>query len=98
MVLRLVEQAEWHLIGTDWTAWLHILDLELDNIRAALAWCLTEDGDLAIGQRMVGSLGRFWYFRGRLHEGRMWAELMQGDVSAAHASKPLKKRVRKDRH
>ena len=58
--------------------------MELDNIRAVLAWSLTPEGDPDIGQRLVGSLAWFWYLRGHLHEGRRWAEqLLSSDVSTA---------------
>ncbi|MBV9170632.1 MAG: tetratricopeptide repeat protein, partial [Chloroflexi bacterium] len=72
--LALAEEAEPHLMSADRAPWLQRLDVELDNVRAALAWSLTEEGDPELGQRLVGSLAWFYYLRGRLQEERMWAE------------------------
>jgi predicted ATPase/DNA-binding XRE family transcriptional regulator len=74
--LEFVEEAEPHLITAERAAWLRQIDLELDNIRAALAWSASPEGDAEVGQRLVGSLSWYWYMRGRLHEGRRWAERM----------------------
>jgi non-specific serine/threonine protein kinase len=72
--LEFVEEAEPHLTTAGRGAWLHRIDLELDNIRAALAWTASDEGDAELGQRVVGSLAWSWYMRGRLQEGRRWAE------------------------
>jgi tetratricopeptide (TPR) repeat protein len=72
--LALAEDAEPYLLSAARGPWLRRLDLELDNSRAALAWSLSEGGDPDIGQRLVRSLSCFWYMRGRLQQGRMWAE------------------------
>jgi predicted ATPase/DNA-binding XRE family transcriptional regulator len=74
--LEFVEEAEPHLITAGRAAWLRRIDLELDNIRAALAWSASPEGDAELGQRLVGSLSWYWYMRGRLREGRRWAERM----------------------
>jgi predicted ATPase len=86
----LAEQAEWHLIGPDRAAWLQRLDVELDNCRSALAWSLSDAGNPEIGQRLVGSLSWFWYFRGHIQEGRTWAERLI--VRAVHT--PAETRAR----
>jgi predicted ATPase/class 3 adenylate cyclase len=71
--LALAEESEHHLRGHEENLRLGILDLEHDNIRAALRWAIEEDvGE--IGLRLVGSLWRFWHLRGHLTEGRRWAE------------------------
>jgi predicted ATPase len=72
--LELAEAAERQLLGPEREMWLRRLDVELDNIRAVLAWSVSADGDLEIGQRLVGSLSWFWYLRGHLHEGGRWAD------------------------
>jgi predicted ATPase/DNA-binding XRE family transcriptional regulator len=72
--LDFAEEAEPHLTTAARAGWLHRIDMELDNLRAALAWCASEEGEAELGQRLVGSLSWFWYLRGRLSEGRRWAE------------------------
>ena len=72
--LRLAEEAEPHLIQGDPTVWLRRLDLEVDNLRLALAWSIGTQGDLELGGRLAGSLALFWYLRGYVQEGRMWLE------------------------
>jgi predicted ATPase/DNA-binding XRE family transcriptional regulator len=73
-VLELAEAAERHLLGARRLTWLRRLDLDLDNVRAALAWSLSPDGDVELGQRLGGSLSWYWYHRGHLREGRDWQE------------------------
>ncbi len=71
----LAEAAEPQLTGAEQQVWLDRLAAEHDNLRAALDWCRGEDaGD--IGLRIAGSLGRFWWVRGHLREGRHWLEAM----------------------
>ena len=45
------------------------LEVERDNIRAALRW-FTRDADAAAGLRMAAALWMFWYVRGYATEGR----------------------------
>jgi predicted ATPase/class 3 adenylate cyclase len=73
--LALAEAAEHHLRGTDRKRWLDELELEHDNLGAALRRAL-ERGRAKEGLRMVGALWRFWHVRGHLAEGRRWAEDM----------------------
>jgi predicted ATPase/DNA-binding SARP family transcriptional activator len=49
------------------------LELEHDNIRAAIAF-LESMGDHERGARLVGAIWRFWYLRGHLSEGRVRLE------------------------
>ena len=46
------------------------LDAEHDNLRAALAWSLEQDGAAAL--RLSGALGWFWWSRSNHTEGRRW--------------------------
>ncbi|MGI8478442.1 MAG: tetratricopeptide repeat protein, partial [Gaiellaceae bacterium] len=71
--LALAEQAEPHLRGPEQSAWLERLESEQGNLRAALRWFL-DDGQPEAALRLGGSLGRFWYVRGHLAEGRRWLE------------------------
>src|SRR5206468_12312461 len=77
--VRLARDAEDHLQGPSQAEWLEQLEREHDNLRAALARCLPEDGkgspDAAgQGLALCGALWWFWYVRGHLKEGRSWLE------------------------
>lgn len=67
------ERAEAELDGPDQAAWLDSVDLEHDNVRAALEWCLS-GGDPELGGRLASSLDRFWSVRGHFIEERRWVE------------------------
>jgi tetratricopeptide (TPR) repeat protein len=56
----------------DVAARLHQLELEHNNLRAALAWCREDATGGPTGLRMAGALGRFWDIRGHWAEGRGW--------------------------
>jgi predicted ATPase len=49
--------------------WLRSLELEHDNLRAALAWC-HEAREPELGLRAAGLLAWFWQVRGHISEGR----------------------------
>ncbi|HEV2036703.1 MAG TPA: tetratricopeptide repeat protein [Candidatus Dormibacteraeota bacterium] len=51
---------------------LATLALELDNIRAALAWAAASDAELLVS--LAAALVAFWQVRGHLEEGRTWLE------------------------
>ncbi len=72
--LVLAEEADPYLVSAQRQPWLRRLDLELENVRAALSWSLSPAGDVELGQRLGGSLAWFWYLRGHLQEGRDWQE------------------------
>ncbi|HSH78927.1 MAG TPA: adenylate/guanylate cyclase domain-containing protein, partial [Herpetosiphonaceae bacterium] len=69
--LQVAEEAEPQLAGRQQIAWLNRLELEHDNLRAALRWAI-DCGDAATALRLVGSLSRFWHDRGYAGEGRQW--------------------------
>jgi predicted ATPase/DNA-binding XRE family transcriptional regulator len=58
----LAKQARPHLGGPEQLAWLDRLDLEHDNIRAALRWAQTS-GFLAAGLHLATDLQLFWIYR-----------------------------------
>jgi tetratricopeptide (TPR) repeat protein len=49
------------------------IDLELENVRAALEWAI-QDREVATGFRLAGALWPFWYERSRFAEGRQWID------------------------
>lgn len=63
------------LSGPDQVLFLAKLELEYDNIYAALNWCLGSDAGAEYGLRMVGALQEYWFLRNR-KEGRMWSNAM----------------------
>lgn len=67
--LRLAEEARGPL-KTYQAEWLGRLEIERDNLRAALEWCAVEPEGAEPGLRMAGALPRFWDVRGHLAEGR----------------------------
>jgi predicted ATPase/class 3 adenylate cyclase len=80
--LRLAEHAEPNLRGPQLGRWLVSLQLEHENLRAALRWAI--DGDEGeIGLRIVAALWRFWHLGGHLSEGRRWAHAVLALPSAA---------------
>ena len=69
--LALAEQAAAEMSGPQQVVWLERLEIEHDNLRAALRWAL--DGrEVETALRLGGALWRFWYWRGHLGEGRRW--------------------------
>ena len=71
---RLAESAEPGLRGPDQQDWRDRLEVDLDNLRAALAWSIdsADDEDAAHGLRLAGALWYFWFQRGLPGEGRRW--------------------------
>jgi predicted ATPase/DNA-binding SARP family transcriptional activator len=65
-------EAEQQLTGPEQVHWAARLELEHDNVRAALAWALECSPSLAL--EIAGALWRFWYLHGYFSEGRKWLE------------------------
>ena len=80
----LVGNAEDELRRPDQRRWLRRLELEHDNIRAALQWSFAE-GDPALGLTLAARAGQFWYLHGDISEGRRWLDLavISGPASAS---------------
>lgn len=92
--VALAAPAEAALTGPDPATTLDRLELEHDNVRAALAWLVANEPDLAM--RLAADIWRFWWIRGHLREGRRWldaaigaatgdATLERADAEAARA-------------
>ena len=73
----LAEDAETGLRGPRQQHWRDVLEADLDNFRAALAWTLgaADPRDADSGVSLVGALWYFWFQRGLTREARRWLEL-----------------------
>jgi predicted ATPase/class 3 adenylate cyclase len=70
--LDFAETAETHLYGDDALEWVHRLEADHDNLRAAIAWAMDNDIDASL--RIVSALSNFWFRRGFETEGRRLIE------------------------
>jgi predicted ATPase/DNA-binding CsgD family transcriptional regulator/DNA-binding XRE family transcriptional regulator len=68
--LALAVRAEQELFGRDQLAWLARLDLEHDNLRAAVAWAIEADPEAAV--RLVASLSPYCRLRAHYAEWDGW--------------------------
>ncbi len=60
-------------------AWLAFIEAELDNIRAALQWCLDQGNDRALGAEIAEHLWAYWI--GHKLEGRHWLEAARASIA-----------------
>jgi tetratricopeptide (TPR) repeat protein len=87
--VALATESESKLIGAEQQPWLARLNDEYDNIRTVLSWTSKHDVDMRLG--FAGVLGRFWYLRGYLDEGRRWlAEVLATKGSNAQVEHRIK--------
>ena len=80
------ERAEAYLTGPEQASWLAVLDVDGDNLRAALAWSAERDSDALL--RLANALGRYWYMRGQATEGRAWLATALERASEAAVASP----------
>jgi predicted ATPase/DNA-binding CsgD family transcriptional regulator len=71
--VALAEETEPKLCSAERENWVHRLEREHDNIRAALSWSV-ERKEAATALRLGGALWQFWLLQGHLSEGRQWLE------------------------
>jgi predicted ATPase/DNA-binding SARP family transcriptional activator/DNA-binding CsgD family transcriptional regulator len=90
--LALAEEAEPELKGGQQETWVRQLEIEHDNLRAALSWTL-EQGEAELVLRLSAALGEFWHMRGHLSEGCRWLEaaLAKGDAPSVVRVRALAK-------
>ncbi len=81
--MALADGAVKAFVGPEQGAWLDRLELEHNNLRAALAWSLSAGGATREGLRLAAALWRFWYVRGYFAEGRHWLEELLAQSTAA---------------
>ncbi|HEY2656518.1 MAG TPA: BTAD domain-containing putative transcriptional regulator, partial [Solirubrobacteraceae bacterium] len=88
--LALAETAEPHLIGHGQTEWLNRLQLEFDNLRAAISTSL-QDSNPAAGLRLGRALCYFWLYREPQGEG---AAALSAALDRPDAQQPTLQRGR----
>jgi non-specific serine/threonine protein kinase len=71
--LRLTEETAQKLTGPYQQLWLNWLELEYDNLRAAISWSL-ESGRIEAGLRIAIAIYQFWTIRDYVEEGLLWME------------------------
>jgi predicted ATPase len=89
--LALAEAAEPQLGGPQQVTWLNRLEVEHDNLRAALAWSKATEGGAELGLRLAAAVFGFWWKRGHMLEGRHW---LQELLAQPEAAKPTVARAR----
>jgi predicted ATPase/transcriptional regulator with XRE-family HTH domain len=71
--LRLAEEAESKLLGSQQAAWMGRLEREHDNLRTALQWALDHE-ECRLALRMASALPVFWLIEGHVSEGHAFLE------------------------
>ncbi len=94
--LALAEDAQGHFHDATQPPALDLLDRELDNLRAALAWCVErgEAGDEEAAEQglsVAAALYPFWHIRPHLREGGAWITRL---LATPGAQDPTPGRVR----
>ncbi len=74
---------EWN--GSRQAEWPVRLEIQHDNLRAALLWSLTHDRSAQTSLELIANLARFWELRGYFSEGRAWlSKVLNLPDSSAH--------------
>ncbi|CAA9255370.1 MAG: hypothetical protein AVDCRST_MAG76-2517 [uncultured Acidimicrobiales bacterium] len=84
--VELAEQADSELGGRHPKPWLDSLELEHNNLFAALEWTRAA-GEVELGLRLATALARFWRLRGHIQAGQRWLEWAV--VACAESEVPL---------
>ena len=79
---RLIERFEPGLRGSDQVALFDSLEMELDNLRAALEWAL--DHNISEGLRLASKLRWFWHLRNHRRDGIGWLDKFLGAEAERH--------------
>ena len=69
--LALAEEAYPNMFSSGLSTWFKRLEIEHNNLRAALQWTL-EHQEAETGLRLAGALSRFWRSHNHAREGRNW--------------------------
>ncbi len=81
------------LKGPDQEVWMHRLDREHDNLRAALRWAI-DHREMSTALDLAGDLGYYWHEQGYLREGSRWlSEIIADSVAVLRDLWPRRARV-----
>jgi predicted ATPase/DNA-binding CsgD family transcriptional regulator/DNA-binding transcriptional regulator YiaG len=83
LMAELAEESEPYMTSAARDPWMARLDADLDNMRAALAWSVSERGDPQIGLRLAGALGWYWEHKGHFAEGWRWLHDILANVGGS---------------
>jgi non-specific serine/threonine protein kinase len=72
---QLAERAAVELRQAQQGHWFHLLETEIDNLRAALEWSLGE-GEISAAARIMSGTLLYWHIYGRQNEGIHWSALL----------------------
>ena len=89
--LAFAEPAGLALRGANQPLWLERLELEHDNLRAALSWA-SADGDAETAVRLASSLYPMWDLHGHYREGLAWLQrvlALEGEVPSVVRARAL---------
>jgi hypothetical protein len=64
---NLAQQAKPHIISSKQSIWLNSLEIELDNLRAALRWA-QHSGSVEAGLQLMTNLEMFWFYKVHFHQ------------------------------
>jgi tetratricopeptide (TPR) repeat protein len=81
-----LNEARYGVMGQESTAWLNKLELEHDNIQAALEWCSKTSAGRELALSVFATLTWFWYRRGFFSEGRVWTDRLLADSTNESAA------------
>ena len=89
LMTEMAEAAEPYMTSAARDPWMARLATDMDNIRAALTWSVSERGDPKVGLRLAGALGWYWEHQGHYSEGSRWlrdvlSRADSGDRSITH--------------
>lgn len=79
--LQLFRASNQHLRGPEAALWFQKLNLEQNNVRAALQWALT-GGHYEEAAALFSACFWFWFRRGQWREGLAWGEAIHRHASA----------------
>ncbi len=87
--MKLAEEAEPKLRTGEQLPWLERLEMEHDNLRAAMSWSI-ERKDVEEALRIPAAVEYFWAIHGHYHEGINWlTQALQMDEENAKRKHPL---------